>query len=159
MVILDHLSLFIPRVLCQQPTAAEGNPLNEEIERLAFVRCCLNRSSQFDVGDVVEKKSRLHHTAQFSECNCDQNRAGMYIEFLGSEKSALGIKSSTTVSGETNGIAGAHRRRRVRTRVSDGQSIASDNGLSNQRVNQSRTVRAGRPESRRRFSSPGSQQK
>jgi hypothetical protein len=61
MVILDHLPLFISRVLRQQAAAAERNPLNKEIEGLAFIRCRLNRPPEFDIGYVVEQERCPHH--------------------------------------------------------------------------------------------------
>jgi hypothetical protein len=52
MMVLDHFALFVPRVFSQQSAATEGHPLNEEVERFTFVRCCLNRPPKFDVGYV-----------------------------------------------------------------------------------------------------------
>jgi hypothetical protein len=46
-MILDHFALFVSRIFGQQPTAAEGHPLHELIERLAFVRRALDRPTQF----------------------------------------------------------------------------------------------------------------
>jgi hypothetical protein len=39
MVIFDHFALFVSHVFRQEPSAAERDPLNKEIEGLAFIGC------------------------------------------------------------------------------------------------------------------------
>ena len=56
MMVFDHFALFVPRVFRQEPTSTEGNPLNKEVERLALIRCPLNRTPEFDIGYVVEQE-------------------------------------------------------------------------------------------------------
>jgi len=81
MVVLDHLSPFIARVLRQEASTIEGYPLHKKVERLAFVRRRLNCSPEIDVGYVLEEKRRSGPRARVREirnraCSCGSTWQG-----------------------------------------------------------------------------------
>lgn len=58
MVIVDHLALFVPRILGQQTSTAEGDPLEKQVEGLAFIGRGLNGPAQLNAGNIFEQENR-----------------------------------------------------------------------------------------------------
>ena len=55
-MIFDHYPLLVARIFRQDPSTTEGNRLHEQVERLAFICCCLDRAAKLNVGNVLEEE-------------------------------------------------------------------------------------------------------